>query len=85
MHKAMLCMQEGDGLSPPLPLQSHHVDRVTQEMSVGRFTVWLQHHCPRLLEGVQQWLLYLLHGHALTQQGAGQEEVLRPVAGGDVM
>lgn len=48
-------------------------------MSAARFTVWLQHHCPRLLEGVQQWLLYLLHGHALTQ-GAAQEEVLTHVA-----
>ena len=71
------CVRVGHKGNPhPCPsLQSHHVDRDTQEMSAGRFTVWLQHHCPRLLEGVQQWLLYLLHGHALTQ-GAGQEEVL---------
>ena len=55
-------------------------------MSVGRFTVWVQHHCPRLLEGIQQWLLYLLHGHAFTQPGEGQEEVLTHTAiGGDMM
>ena len=49
---------------------------------MARFTVWLQHHCPRLLEGIQQWLLCLLHGHALTQ--GAEQEVLRQVAG-DVM
>lgn len=54
---------------------SHHVDRDTKEMSVERFTVWVQHHCPRLLKGIQQWLLYLLHGHAFTQPGEGQEEL----------
>lgn len=32
------------------------------------------------------WLLYLLHGHAFTQPGEGQEEVLTHAAiGSDVM
>lgn len=56
---------------------SHHADKDTQEISGGRFKVWALHHLPRLMEGIQQWILAALHGHYVTgMDGASKEQIL---------
>ena len=37
-------------------------DSATHELSAAQFAVWMNEHCPRLLEGLQHWLETLLHG-----------------------
>ena len=36
---------------------------MTGQLHKAQFAVWVSSHCPRLLEGVQHWMLSLLHGH----------------------
>ena len=57
-------------------MQSHHVDKDSREISVGRFRVWCLHHLPRLMEGIQQWILAILHGHYITgMDGESKDQV----------
>lgn len=37
-------------------------DPQTQELSATQFAVWMNEHCPRLLEGINHWIETVLHG-----------------------
>ena len=37
-------------------------DPQTQELSATQFAVWMNEHCPHLLEGINHWIETVLHG-----------------------
>ena len=42
-------------------------DSQSHELSATQFAVWMNEHCPKLLEGIQHWIETTLHGDHTTQ------------------